>query len=132
VRGADGVLAVARAEAAGTGGARIVDTVDRFNRRLAANEPLRRFIAQERDAGLRILASDTSLVRAAMVERFVELIDEQVVAAGYAPPVEPAALAYAAVRLTEAFLYYDVRPGIRDDVSRLREVLAPLLGVPLS
>ena len=44
------------------------------------------------------------------------------------PPVEPATLSYAIVRLAEAFLYNDA-DGIRGDVERLREVEAALLGV---
>jgi AcrR family transcriptional regulator len=129
VRGADGLFDAARARASGTGGKFLLDVGDRFNHSLAANPALRQFIAQERDVGLRILASDTSIVRARIIERFAALIDEQVGAGAYDPPAAPTTLAYAAVRLTEAFLYYDVRPGIRGDVDQLRAVLAPLLGV---
>ena len=45
------------------------------------------------------------------------------------PPVEPATLAYAMVRLAEAFLYNDAAAGIRGDVDRLREVEAAMLGL---
>jgi AcrR family transcriptional regulator len=128
VRGAGGLFDTARARARGNGAEFLLDVADRFNHSLAANPALRQFIAQERDVGLRILASDTSIVRASIIERFAALIDEQTEAGHYVPPADPATLAYAAVRLTEAFLYYDVRPGIRGDVDQLRVVLAPLLG----
>jgi len=52
-------------------------------------------------------------------------------AGAYEPAVEPATLAYAIVRLAEAFLYNDTGTGIRGDVDRLREVEAALLGVRL-
>ncbi|MCW2994224.1 MAG: hypothetical protein JWQ18_1719, partial [Conexibacter sp.] len=39
-------------------------------------------------------------------------------------------LAYAIVRLTEAFLYNDAAAGLRGDAERLRAVLAALLGTP--
>jgi hypothetical protein len=42
--------------------------------------------------------------------------------------VAASALAYAIVRLGEAFLYNDTVAGIRGDVDRLREVEAALLG----
>jgi hypothetical protein len=47
----------------------------------------------------------------------------------YDPPVEPSTLAYAIVRLAEAFLFNDAAAGMRGDVDRLRDVEAALLGV---
>jgi len=43
--------------------------------------------------------------------------------------VDPATLAYAIVRLAEAFLYNDATAALRGDVDRLREIEAALLGV---
>jgi hypothetical protein len=57
------------------------------------------------------------------------LISEESDAGTYDPPVEPATLGYAIVRLAEAFLFNDAVAGIRGDVDRLREVEAALLGV---
>ena len=51
--------------------------------------------------------------------------------AGFRPPVDPATLAYAIVRLAEAFLFNDATAAVRGDVERLREIEAALLGVPL-
>ena len=45
------------------------------------------------------------------------------------PPVDPATLAYALIRLRHAFLYHDTMVGIRGDHARLREVQAALLGI---
>ena len=45
------------------------------------------------------------------------------------PPMPAAVLAYAMVRLGEAFLYNDALAGIRDDTQRLRQVQAALLGL---
>ena len=53
----------------------------------------------------------------------------EVAAGAYDPPVEPATLGYAIVRLAEAFLFSDA--GMRSDVDRLREVEAAILGVPI-
>jgi AcrR family transcriptional regulator len=116
----------ARAGAAGRGGEMLLDVFDRINRGLAAAPALRSFVEQERDA-LRVLTSSTGPVHPVMVERVTELIEDEVRAGTYEPPVDSATLAYAIVRLAEAFLYKD--DGVRGDVERLREVEAALLGV---
>jgi tetracycline repressor-like protein len=55
------------------------------------------------------------------------VIDEEVRAGRYDPPVDTSTLAYAIVRLAEAFLFNDAVAGMRGDVDRLREVEAALL-----
>lgn len=57
------------------------------------------------------------------------LIEEEVEAGTYQPPVEPETLGYAIVRLAEAFPFNDAIAGIRGDVGRLRQLEAALLGV---
>jgi AcrR family transcriptional regulator len=121
------LVEAAQAEAVGRGGAMLLDLFDRINRSLAAAPALRWFLEQERDA-LRILTSSTGVVHPRMVERVTGLIEVEARAGTYAPPVEPATLGYAIVRLAEAFLYNDAA-GLRGDVERLREVEAALLGV---
>jgi AcrR family transcriptional regulator len=121
------LLVEARAEAVGSGGAMLLDTFDRINRRLAAAPALRWFVEQERDA-LRILTSSAGIVHPRMVELVTGLVEDEVRAGRYDPPVDPATLAYAIVRLAEAFLYSDA-DGLRGDVERLREVEAALLGL---
>jgi AcrR family transcriptional regulator len=117
----------ARAQAAGRGGAMLLDTFDRLNRSLAAAPALRWFVEQERDA-LRILTSSAGIVHPRMVARITGLIEDEVGAGRYDPPVEPETLGFAIVRLAEAFLFNDA-DGLRGDVDRLREVEAALLGV---
>ncbi|MGH3137609.1 MAG: QsdR family transcriptional regulator [Gaiellaceae bacterium] len=121
------LIETARAQAVGSGGALLLDVFDRINRSLAEAPALRWFVERERDA-LRILTSSTGTVQPRMVERIVRLIEDEVRAETYQPPVEPATLGYAIVRLAEAFLYNDAA-GMRGDVERLREVEAALLGV---
>jgi AcrR family transcriptional regulator len=121
------LVEAARAEAVGHGGAKLLDTFDRINRSLAEASALRWFVEQERDA-LRILTASTGIVQPRMVERITALIEDEVRAGTYEPPVDPGTLGYAIVRLAEAFLYNDA-DGIRGDVERLREVEAALLGV---
>jgi Tetracyclin repressor-like, C-terminal domain len=58
-----------------------------------------------------------------------EVIREEMRTSGYEPPVDPATLGYAIVRLAEAFIYNDTGNLLRGDVERLRDVEAALLGV---
>jgi hypothetical protein len=64
-----------------------------------------------------------------MVAMIAGLIEQEVDRGAYEPPVEPAVLGYAIVRLAEAFLFNDAALGSRGDLDRLREVEAALLQV---
>jgi AcrR family transcriptional regulator len=129
VRAVEPIFVDARARASGEGAAALLDTFDRINRSLAAAPALRQFVEQERHVALRILTSSAGVVQPQMVARVTGLIEDEARSGTYEPPVEPATLAYAIVRLAEAFLYNDAAAGIRGDVHRLRDVEAAILGV---
>jgi AcrR family transcriptional regulator len=120
----------ARSRARGRGAARLLDTFDRINRALAAAPPLRSFLEAERESALRLITSSAGPVQPRSVAAIASMIEDEMHASGYEPPVEPATMAYAIVRLAEAFIYNDAVVGIRGDVDRLREVEAALLGLP--
>jgi AcrR family transcriptional regulator len=119
----------ARAEAQGTGALRLLDTFDRFNRSLVDAPALRTFVARERGAAVRIITRGTGNVQRRNVEMITELIEAEVRAGTYDPPVEPATLGYAIVRLAEAFIFNESATALADSVDRLRDVEAALLGV---
>ena len=119
----------ARAGAKGRGGVGLLDTFDRINRALAAAPALRSFLELERDA-LRMLTSSGGVIHRRAVAKIESFIEDEVQTGAYDPPVDPSTLAYAIVRLAEAFLFSDV--GMRGDVDRLRDVEAAILGVPSS
>jgi AcrR family transcriptional regulator len=121
----------AHAKARGRGAARLLDAFEGVNRGLAEAPALRQFLAQERDVARRIITSSAGLVQPNAVRRLTEWIEEEVRVGAYSPPVEPATLAYAIVRLAEAFIYNDAVAGIRGDVERLGEIEAVILGVKL-
>jgi AcrR family transcriptional regulator len=128
-RAAEPLIDAARAQARGRGGHALLDTFDRLNRSLDAAPALRQFVEQERDAALRIITSSAGVVQPRMVARIAGLIEDEVRAGNYDPPVEPATLGYAIVRLAEAFLFNDAVAGMRSEVDRLRDVEAAILGV---
>jgi hypothetical protein len=87
-------------------------------------------LEQEREAALRLLTSSNGVVQPRAVAVVERLIAAEMAAGKYDPPADPGTLAYAIVRLAEAFLYNDAAIGIRGDHARLHEVQAALLGVP--
>ena len=61
----------------------------------------------------------------AAVQRLVEAEQR----AGFRTALAPDLLAYAIVRLAEAFLYNDAVAGVAGDTERLRQIEAALLGL---
>ena len=127
-RAAEPLFDEARAGAKGRGGDALLDTFDRINRALAAAPALRTFLELERDA-LRMLTSSGGVIHRRAVAKIESFIEDEVQAGAYEPPVDPSTLAYAIVRLAEAFLFNDATAAMRGDVERLREIEAALLGV---
>jgi AcrR family transcriptional regulator len=127
-RAAEPLFDDARASARGQGGVALLDTFDRINRGLAEAPALRSFLELERDA-LRILTSSGGIVHPRAVAKIQRFIEDEARAGTYRPPVDPATLAYAIVRLAEAFLFNDASAAVRGDVDRLREIEAALLGL---
>jgi AcrR family transcriptional regulator len=119
-----------RARVGGRGAPALLETFDRINRGLVRATGLRRFVEQEREAALRTLTSSAGRVQPAAVAAIAAMIEDEVRTGAYDPPMEPATLAYAIVRLAEAFIYNDALAGIRGDVEDLRRVEAALLGCP--
>jgi AcrR family transcriptional regulator len=118
-----------RREVGGSGAPALLETVDRFNREIAATHGMRALFAQEQERALRILTSSAGVVEPRVVACVERLIEAEVQSASFIAPAAPAVLAYAMVRLGEAFLYNDALAGIRGDTERLRQVQAVLLGL---
>lgn len=121
-------IAVLRARVGGHGAQALLDSFDAFNRELAAADGLRALLVSEHDLALRILTSGTGVVQPRMVAA-VERVIEAEMRSGFRTSLEPDVLAYAIVRLAEAFLYNDAVAGFTADTERLRQVEAALLGL---
>jgi AcrR family transcriptional regulator len=121
-------LLAIRAKAPGGGARALLVTFDVFNCELAATEGMRVLLAREQERALRILTSSGGVVQPRMVEAVQRMIEVEVETGRYSPKVDPSVLAYAMVRLGEAFLYNDAIIGIRGDTDRLREIEGALLG----
>ncbi len=109
-----------------TGGERLNEILDGTIHWIVEDDSLRTYFDNESTAALRLITrSDGAVHRSAVatVEGLIERAEQQ----GYEPPIERDTLAYALVRLWEAFLYNDAVAGFRGDVERLRQVQAALL-----
>jgi AcrR family transcriptional regulator len=95
---------------------------------LIAAEPLHIFLRQETQAALRILTSPDGGVQSRTVAKLAELYREEQQAGAFQPRIEPAALAYAVVRVTEGFLYNDAIATIEPELERAERIVALLLG----
>ena len=120
---------VARRAARGSGGKRLLDTFHRINSALASAPNLRHFLREERETALRMVASGAGPVQPVMVRMIREIIEEEADAGRYDPPTDSETLAYAVVKLAEAFIFNDAIADVRGEVDRLRDVEAALLGV---
>ncbi len=121
-------LCAIRGEVGGSGAHALLETFDRFNREVVATRGMRALLAQEQERALRILTSSAGVVQPRAVACIERLIDAEAQAGEFDPPTPPEVLAYAIVRLGEAFLYNDALAGIRGDTERLYQVQAALLG----
>jgi AcrR family transcriptional regulator len=121
-------LSAIREATPGTGSTALLEALDRFNCELAATPGMRFLLAQEQERALRILTSSAGLVQPRVVAAIQRMIEAEMQAGDYSPSIAPDALAYAIVRLGEAFIYNDAIGGIRGDTVRLREIEAALLG----
>jgi AcrR family transcriptional regulator len=126
----EGLIVRKRREVSASGVDGLLETFDRINRALAHAPAVRRFVEQERLSALRLLTSSSGEVQPRAVACVAAMIESEAEAGNYQPTADPETLAYAIVRLAEAFLYNDAAIGIRGDHSRLREVQAALLGAP--
>jgi AcrR family transcriptional regulator len=126
---ADALVADARAHVRGRGAPALLATFDAINRRLAASPSLRHFVQEERPLAARLLTLPGGPVQVRMVALVRQLIEERV-DQGFVPPVDPETLAFAVVRLAEAFLFNDAVAGAPGDVERLYDLEAALLGLP--
>lgn len=125
----EALIARHRAAVTRRGAAGLLDVFDRVNRSLSRSPALRALLDQERQPALRMLTSSGGSVQPRAVGSVQALIEAEIAAGTHRPPIDASVLAYAIVRLAEAFLYNDVAFGIRGDWRRLHQVEAALLGV---
>ena len=126
---AEPALRAAR-ELPGDGPDRIADVVAQYLRASLEFEPMRRFLQQEPEYALKVIASKASPLQRRSVEATRDLLQEEVDKGTFVAPLALDTLAYAIVRISESFLYNDVITGDAPDVDQAVQTIRALLHAP--
>ena len=130
-----GVANLRRAEAdteVPAGAERLCAVHDLHLRRISDSEPMRTFIRTEPEVASRVLLDGAGAVHVGVTGALEQLIRRQEEQSGWRAPLDPAVLAPAISRLSEAFLYSDLIAHDRPDVATADFVLRMMLGVKLN
>ena len=109
------------------GAARISAVVGGVLCSIERDRPLRAFLEGDPETALRLLTGGRSRAARGMTNALEQLIDTERSLGAFEPDLDTAALAYAIMRISEAFLYADVLAGLTPDVGRAITVVDALL-----
>ncbi|MCW2995282.1 MAG: TetR family transcriptional regulator, partial [Conexibacter sp.] len=121
------LLADAVREAKGKGPEYALSVTLGFLHRTAAAGPLRVFLENDGERALRLVTSRHA-VHGRLVHALEGLIAGVEERDGWQAPLDPATLAYAIVRLGEAFVYNDEINHFEPDLTSARDTIARLIG----
>jgi AcrR family transcriptional regulator len=124
---AEAALYDARTQALGSGADYLVDVLERYMRSALEFEPLLRFIEQDPQYALRVLASKHSPMQRRSIAAMRNQLAEQVQEGRLEPALELDDLAYLIVRVVESYLYSDVITGSEPDIGKAADAIAVLL-----
>jgi AcrR family transcriptional regulator len=101
-------LAEAWTRSRGQGADRLTATLARLMGHIRSYEPLQRFVGEDAEYALRVLTSKRSVVQRRTIDWCVQKLRDDV---DLDPSVDPEDLAYAIVRVCEAFVWSDMITG---------------------
>jgi len=127
LRLAEGTFHRSSREARGRGAARIVDHLARGMRYIANNKAYRAFLERNPQKALWIVTSKAGPVQARVIALNEALLAEEIERGNLRIPVDAHTMAYALVRIVEAFLYADMITGERPDLEKATQILALML-----
>ena len=96
-------------------------------RYIATNKPYRAFLERNPQKALWIVTSQAGPVQGRIIALNEGLLREEIERGYLALPVDPHTMAYALVRIVEAFLYADMITGERPDLEKATQILALML-----
>lgn len=110
-----------------TGELRCLAVMRVYRSAIAGNVGFRRFLDDEPTVAIRVLTDPHGRVQPRVMTAHVELLRRDVDDGGFVPVVSLDSLAYAIVRLGEAFLYSDVLASRAPDLEAAATLLAALV-----
>ena len=102
----------------------------RFLQAIQDFTPFQRFVAADPEYALRVLTSRHSELQEHVIGLVRALLEAQVAAGRLSLPRDLDSLAYALVRISEAYLYNDLITGREPDLDKALPVIAALLQAP--
>lgn len=117
----------ARAQATGRGAARLLAIYRGFLEDIVGAPALRTFFETDATTALRVLTRRDGYVQPGLVEATRQILQEEIDAGAFSTPVAVDTLAYAIVRVTEAFVFNDAIIALDPDVDAATEVVRLLL-----
>ena len=115
------------AEVTGTGPERIVQVITRFLDAVITNPGMRRWLAEEGEAAMRLLTRHQTGFQQRLIDAVHDLLLEETDAGRLALPVDLREVAYVIARLIESYTYLDLITGEEPDARRAEPILRLLL-----
>jgi AcrR family transcriptional regulator len=109
------------------GAGRVLGAIERLLIDVRDQPALRRLLAAEPEAALRILTSKAGPIQRGVVQTLERLLEEEERLGAMAPALDRETLAYVIVRICEGFLYADVIADSEPDVELAVDVVGHLL-----
>ncbi len=110
-----------------TGSERVFEVLERGMHYAHRFRPLRQFLANNAQLGLKIVASKHGPVQERTIANLRQLLEEEVEGGNMTLSVEPAVMAYALTRIVESFLYADLIIGVKPDLENASRILKLML-----
>lgn len=127
---AEQTMAEGRAQTAGSGAEYLADVTEHYLVALAGFEPARRFIERDPEFALRVLTTNRTSFQRRLTSTVREMIEEQMLAHRYLPPLDPETLAYVLVRIGESFIFNNLITGTEPDLQKAIQASRVLLHAP--
>jgi AcrR family transcriptional regulator len=110
------------------GGERVADVVTGFIEDVRTNEGMRRTVAQEGPAVVRLFTAAEGAVQPRLVEKFRLILEAEVTSGAFTPSVALDEIAYALVRVCEACIYLDLLVDQHPDLDRVARMIRAVIG----
>jgi AcrR family transcriptional regulator len=120
----------ARAKARGTGADYLADAIERYMEAASNFAPLRRFVEQDPEYALKVVASKHSPMQRRSIAAMRDQLAEEVEKGTLHPALDLDDLAYVIVRIVESYLYSDVITGSEPDIGKAVDAIHALLNAP--
>ncbi len=96
-------------------------------RYIASNKAYRAFLERNPQKALWIVTSKTGPVQARVIALNEGMLEEEIARGELRLPVDAHTMAYALVRIAEAFLYADMFTGEKPDLEKATQILSLML-----